>query len=85
MLSVRIFSVSYRDLLGTAERITEMDTQIQEVEVILGQTGQKCNSRAVDRVFKNYGQFKKALDARGASLITNRDIGLSAYVYPTPF
>jgi hypothetical protein len=72
VLSVRIYSVSYRDLLGTAERITEMDTQMQEVEMILGQTGQKCNSRAVDRVFKNYGQFKRTLDSRGASLTTKK-------------
>jgi hypothetical protein len=48
--------VSYRDLLGTAERIIEMDTQMHEVDTILGQAAQKCNSGAVDRIFKNYGR-----------------------------
>jgi hypothetical protein len=51
-------SVSYRDLLGTAERIIEMDSQMQEVEVILGQAAQKCNSGAVERIFQNFGRFQ---------------------------
>jgi hypothetical protein len=54
---IHIPSVSYRDLLGTAERIIEMDGQMQEVEMILGQAGHKCNSGAVDRIFTNYGRY----------------------------
>jgi hypothetical protein len=50
--------VSYRDLLGTAERIIEMDSQMQEVEATLGQAAQRCNSGAVDRIFKHYGKFQ---------------------------
>jgi hypothetical protein len=50
--------VSYRELLGTAERIIDMDQQMREVEVILGQTGQKCNARAVSRMSKSFGRMQ---------------------------
>lgn len=45
---------SYRDLLGTAERIIEMDHQIQDVDATLGVIGRKCNSRRVDKIAQNY-------------------------------
>jgi hypothetical protein len=51
-------SVSYRDLLATAERIIDMDKQMQEVEVILSQTGQKCNARAVSRMSKSFERLQ---------------------------
>ncbi|KAF2397252.1 hypothetical protein EJ06DRAFT_584722 [Trichodelitschia bisporula] len=56
--------VSYRDLLGTAERIVEMDEQMEQVEAILGKAGQKCNSGAVQRIFNNYSRFQTELYAR---------------------
>ncbi|KAF2146139.1 uncharacterized protein K452DRAFT_294744 [Aplosporella prunicola CBS 121167] len=49
-----LVGASYRDLLGTAERIIEMDNQMEHVETTLGSVGQKCNSRMVDRIGKNY-------------------------------
>ncbi|KAF2432196.1 hypothetical protein EJ08DRAFT_585946 [Tothia fuscella] len=52
-----LVGVSYRDLLGTAERIIDMDSQMHEVDTILGQAAQKCNSGAVDKIFKNYSKF----------------------------
>jgi hypothetical protein len=58
VLTHSIHRVSYRDLLGTAERIIEMDSQMHEVDITLGQAAQKCNSGAVDRIFKNYGKFQ---------------------------
>lgn len=48
------YSASYRDLLGTAERIIEMDRQMQHVESTLGVIGQRCNSRRLDSISKNY-------------------------------
>ena len=56
--------ISYRELLGTAERIIDMDQRMHEVEVTLGQAGQKCNSKAVDRIFKNHRRLQGATKAR---------------------
>ncbi|KAI5273174.1 hypothetical protein E4T47_03672 [Aureobasidium subglaciale] len=51
---------SYRDLLGTAERIVEMDHQIHSVELRLGDIGQKCNARAIERIAANQRRTAKA-------------------------
>ncbi|KAI5245845.1 hypothetical protein E4T43_02916 [Aureobasidium subglaciale] len=51
---------SYRDLLGTAERIVEMDHQIHSVESRLGDIGQKCNARAIERIAANQRRTAKA-------------------------
>ncbi|KAI9673099.1 MAG: hypothetical protein M1829_004413 [Trizodia sp. TS-e1964] len=53
-----LVGASYRDLLGTAERIVEMDQQMKSVESNLGAIGQKCNSRAVDRIARNFSRFE---------------------------
>lgn len=58
------YSVSYRDLLGTAERIIDMDRQIQQVEVTLGETGHSCNSRAMEKLFSNYSRYRNDVSAR---------------------
>ncbi|QDS76757.1 hypothetical protein FKW77_001623 [Venturia effusa] len=52
-----LVGLSYRELLGTAERIIAMDERMHEVDTTLGLAGQKCNSRAVDRIFKNQGRL----------------------------
>ncbi|OJD36471.1 vps51 vps67 [Diplodia corticola] len=49
-----LVGASYRDLLGTAERIIEMDSQMQRVESTLGVIGQRCNSRRMESITKNY-------------------------------
>ncbi|KAE9979427.1 hypothetical protein EG327_007032 [Venturia inaequalis] len=59
-----LVGISYRELLGTAERIIDMDKRMHEVDVTLGLAGQKCNSRAVDRIFKNQGRLQNASKAR---------------------
>ncbi|KAI7348343.1 hypothetical protein D0864_13956 [Hortaea werneckii] len=48
-----LVGASYRDLLGTAERIIEMDEQMQDVEDHLGDIGRKCNARAVETANEN--------------------------------
>ncbi|KAL8744335.1 MAG: hypothetical protein Q9190_003407 [Brigantiaea leucoxantha] len=44
-----LVGVSYRDLLGTAESITEMDGQMHRVESYLGAMGTECNSGLLER------------------------------------
>lgn len=48
-----LVGASYRDLLGTAERIIEMDGQMQAVEEHLGRIGRRCNAGAVERKLAN--------------------------------
>jgi len=59
-----LVGASYRDLLGTADRIIQMDEQIQLVESNLGSAGQKCNSRAVEKLFANYAKFGSEIRSR---------------------
>jgi len=40
---------SYRDLLGTAETIIEMDGKMHDVEGLMADIGRKCNSRMLER------------------------------------
>jgi conserved oligomeric Golgi complex subunit 1 len=61
-------SASYRDLLGTAERIISMDEEIQKVEGTLAATGQRCNSRAVERLFSNYTRLRQEQKGRTKDL-----------------
>ncbi|KAK0860207.1 hypothetical protein LTS02_008641 [Friedmanniomyces endolithicus] len=48
-----LVGASYRDLLGTAERIVDMDVQIRAVEVELGVIGRRCDGGVVERVGAN--------------------------------
>ncbi|KAF2085730.1 hypothetical protein K490DRAFT_45822 [Saccharata proteae CBS 121410] len=59
-----LVGASYRDLLGTAERIIEMDGQMQDVETTLSLVGQKCNSRAIDRINKNYAALSASIQVQ---------------------
>ena len=59
-----LVGASYRDLLGTAERIIEMDQQMETVESNLGDIGRRCNARTVERIAENGAQMRKSLNAR---------------------
>ena len=59
------FSGSYRDLLGTAESIIEMDGQMQQVEATLGDLGRRCNTRMVERKGSNLRRLARAVKATG--------------------
>lgn len=48
-----LVGASYRDLLGTAESILGMDSQMQDVESYLGQMGARCNSRLLEKKAAN--------------------------------
>ncbi|KAI9783713.1 MAG: hypothetical protein M1816_001194 [Peltula sp. TS41687] len=55
----RLVGASYRDLLRTAERIIEMDEDIQSVETNLSEISRKCNSKVIDGIAKNCGDFER--------------------------
>ncbi|KAM5475171.1 hypothetical protein MauCBS54593_001647 [Microsporum audouinii] len=42
-----LVGIKYRDLLGTAETIVDMNTHIQQVESTLSSIGKRCNPRAI--------------------------------------
>lgn len=50
---------SYRDLLGTADRIIEMDEQMSRAESVLSDVGQNCNARAVERIARSHARMAK--------------------------
>ncbi|KAF2097077.1 hypothetical protein NA57DRAFT_41876 [Rhizodiscina lignyota] len=58
-----LVGASYRDLLGTAERICEMDEKMQLAETTLGLTAKKCNSVAVDKIFSNFSTLDTGIQA----------------------
>lgn len=54
-----LVGTSYRDLLGTAERIIEMDGQMESVEGNLAGIGRKCDYRVVERGRENLTKLRK--------------------------
>ncbi|KAK1015212.1 hypothetical protein LTR54_003755 [Friedmanniomyces endolithicus] len=59
-----LVGASYRDLLGTAERIVDMDVQIRAVEVELGVIGRRCDGGVVERVGANLKGMRGAWEER---------------------
>jgi len=53
-----LVGASYRDLLGTAETIIEMDESMEKVENLLADVGKKCNARTVGRIAENHGRMR---------------------------
>lgn len=49
-----LVGTSYRDLLGTAERIIDMDAQMQLVEFHMAHIGRQCNSRKLEKIGDNH-------------------------------
>ena len=62
-----VYRASYRDLLGTAESIIEMDGQIHDVESLIGDIGVKCNTRLMERKTANFISWTKETSAKGTS------------------
>ena len=56
---------SYRDLLGTAESIIDMDGKMRRVETLMGDIGTKCNTRLIDRKNANLHAWDKHVSANG--------------------
>jgi len=48
-----LVGASYRDVLATADRIVDMNTEMQRLEGVLGGIGRRCNAGAIERVAGN--------------------------------
>ena len=64
MVYVGEFRASYRDLLGTAERIIEMDEVMREVEAKMAGLGRECGVRAVEGRVKGLGKWEREREGR---------------------
>lgn len=62
-----LVGASYRDLLGTAERIIAMDDQIRAAEGHLADVARRCNTRVLERITGNEGRLRAV--RRGDGLI----------------
>lgn len=63
-LMIREFcSASYRDLLDTAESIISMDSQMHDVEALMGELGRRCNTRALEKKGSNLRTWSKEVEA----------------------
>ncbi|KAL9625966.1 MAG: hypothetical protein Q9204_007694, partial [Flavoplaca sp. TL-2023a] len=60
-----LVGASYRDLLGTAESIIQMDGQMQQVESYIGDMGMRCNSRLLEKKAANLRAWDSDSKARG--------------------
>ncbi|WPH04037.1 Hypothetical protein R9X50_00692100 [Acrodontium crateriforme] len=77
-----LVGASYRDLLGTAERIIDMDDQMQRTETLLLEIGRRCNARAVERSAENLERMSKSL-SRGACQERYRSLGQAKLLQST--
>ena len=59
-------SASYRDLLGTANSIVEMDEQIGHVEAYLGDLGKRCNTTLLGKSVSNLSLLGGSIEGGGA-------------------
>lgn len=64
MLNVEYRS-SYRDLLGTAESIIDMDGEMQQVESFFVDMGRKCDSRLLEKKISNLSSWNGVIIAKG--------------------
>ena len=62
---------SYRDLLGTADSIIEMDSQMHQVESYLATMGIKCNARLLERSGGNVLRLGQEACLKGAQSSTS--------------
>ena len=64
MLSME-YRTSYRDLLGTAESIIEMNGEMQQVESFFVDMGTKCDSRLLEKKISNLRAWNGEIRAKG--------------------
>ena len=60
---------SYRDLLGTAESIIEMDGEMHDVEAYIGEIGQRCNTRMLEKKGTNLQSWTGKIEAPGTRFL----------------
>ncbi len=71
-------------MLGTAEKIVQMDVQVREVEADLSVLGRNCNSRLVERKGNNVGRLELERRGKGWSLSCPAQWPLKAQIYVLP-
>ncbi|KAL9609444.1 MAG: hypothetical protein Q9167_005799 [Letrouitia subvulpina] len=59
-----LVGASYRSLLGTAESIIKMDSQMSTVETLLGELGAKCNSKLLEKKTVNLQAWDSTVNTR---------------------
>lgn len=59
------YSTRYRELVGTAETIVEMNKDIQDVDTILVDIGRRCNPRLVEKKHQHARQMKRDATEKG--------------------
>jgi hypothetical protein len=57
---------SYRDLMGTAKSIVQMDDEIARVEANIASLGQRCNAGILEKSSLNVGLLESSVKAYGA-------------------
>ncbi|KAL9130104.1 MAG: hypothetical protein Q9217_001620 [Psora testacea] len=62
-----LVGASYRDLLGTAEMITEMDGRMHDVEALMSDIGQRCNARLIERKGANLQAWSREVGAKNSA------------------
>ncbi|KAL8827304.1 MAG: hypothetical protein Q9191_003272 [Dirinaria sp. TL-2023a] len=67
-----LVGASYRDLLGTAESIIEMNTQMKDIEVYLGNMSSKCNTRLLEKKASNLSSWDKNTSIGGMLMSVHR-------------
>ena len=67
-----LVGTSYRDVLGTADRISAMDLEMQTLESVLGELGRACNVRSIERVA---GNQRLLANATREDVVARRKVG----------
>ena len=62
---VHSYSASYRDLLGTAETVIEMDANMHKIEAYIGEIGRRCNTRILERKEQNVNDLEEEVGSSG--------------------
>lgn len=60
-----MYSARYRDLLGTAETIVEMNGEMHEVEENLVGIGRKCNPRSIEKKAEQLNRLRHDSSEKG--------------------
>ncbi|KAL8670281.1 MAG: hypothetical protein Q9168_005165 [Polycauliona sp. 1 TL-2023] len=76
-----LVGASYRDLLGTAESIIQMDGQMQQVESYIGGMGMRCNSRLLGKKAANLRAWDNESKARGSVLLAAKILVISRLLH----
>jgi hypothetical protein len=81
-MALIIVSSSYRDLLGTADRIIQLDQRMQETEKLLGYVSLQCNLDIIDKKARHLAEVR-GLTAQQSSFFLPCRSGSSELIFPS--